>query len=66
MISDSFSMSGECCSLVISTRTLLPDTSGEACSSSNTLSLANAGTCRHEDRSLERRRRLLIQAEYLR
>lgn len=53
MTSDSFSTSGQCCSLVISTRTLLPDTSGEACSSSNTLSLANAGTCRYEDHFLE-------------
>ena len=62
MTSDSFSTSGQCCSLVISTRTLLPDASGEACSSSNTLSLANAGTCRYEDHFLEGNSRLLIQA----
>ena len=53
MTSDSISMSGQCSSLLISTRTLLPDTSTEARRSSNTLSLANSGTCRHEDDLLD-------------
>jgi hypothetical protein len=62
MTSDSFSTSGQCCSLVINTRTLLPDTSGEACSSSNTLSLANAGICRHDDHNIGLKSKIVLPA----